>query len=143
MNRATHSIMLLALSTLLSQPHASLKCFRCFRRLPFCLFQQICRVTCSCRQRIVTSENSGGIETKVCSRAEQQRGQAKNRNTAACRDTEHSVGNKYAFKVSQRVEMGWLHFVTGTYPQISARGGGGTLYLSVEKSVTSAQVLQI
>ncbi|XP_060767144.1 uncharacterized protein LOC132874766 [Neoarius graeffei] len=57
-------------------------------------------------------------------------------------DRERFAGNTFATKVTQRVEMGWLNFESGTYHQIRTRNGGVTRHLSVQKSITMGELLQ-
>lgn len=56
---------------------------------------------------------------------------------------QHRTGNTFATKVTRRVEMGWLNFDRGTYHQMRTTNGGGTRHLSVQKSITMGELLQI
>ncbi|XP_073324587.1 uncharacterized protein [Pagrus major] len=99
-----------------------------------------------CHQRTVTNEKSGGVETVKSALMQKVRDKlGEQRKTPASRDTEgpSMVGNKHAVKVTRRVEMGWLHFDNGTYHQIKTRNGGGTRHLSVQKSVTMGELLEM
>ncbi|XP_059189141.1 uncharacterized protein LOC131971628 [Centropristis striata] len=87
---------------------------------------------------------SGGVNTVKSALMQKLRDRlGEQRNTPANRDAEGSgLGNKNAAKVNRRVEMGWLHFESGTHHQIRTRNGGGTRHLSVEKSVTMRELLK-
>ncbi|XP_044223232.1 uncharacterized protein LOC122993279 isoform X2 [Thunnus albacares] len=93
-----------------------------------------------CRQRTVTNEESGGVETVKSSLMQKLRDRLR---TPANSDTQGpGIGNKHAAKVTRRVEMGWLHFESGTYHQVRTRKGGGTRNLSVQKSVTMGELVE-
>ncbi|KAI9541889.1 hypothetical protein NQZ68_026351 [Dissostichus eleginoides] len=58
-------------------------------------------------------------------------------------DVGPGVGNKHASKDTRRVEIGWLNFEKGKYYQVCTRHGGGTRHMSVEKTVTMEELLDI
>lgn len=92
-----------------------------------------------CRYRTVTNEESGGAETVKSSLMQKLRDRLRTPNS----DTQGpGIGNKHAAKVTRRVEMGWLHFESGTYHQVRTRKGGGTQNLLVQKSVTKGEQLK-
>ncbi|XP_076830249.1 uncharacterized protein LOC143476133 [Brachyhypopomus gauderio] len=56
-------------------------------------------------------------------------------------DRSSALGNKYAFKDSRRLEMGWLHFQGGQYRQVRTKNGGGTRHLSCQKKTSVEELL--
>ncbi len=95
-----------------------------------------------CRQRAVTNENRAGMETVRSALLWNLRHRLEERENSAITNRERGAGNRFAVKVTRRVEMGWLNFERGTYHQIRARNGGGTRHLSVQKSTTMGELLQ-
>lgn len=95
-----------------------------------------------CRQRTVANKMSAeatvkfGLMQKVRDRLGEQR-------KTFSSDKDHGAGNKYAAKDTRRVEIGWLHFHNGTYHQVRTKNGGGTRHLSVQKTVTMGDLLEI
>lgn len=95
-----------------------------------------------CRRRAITNENREVTETAKSALLRNVRHRLEERGNSATTNREHSVGNRFAVKVTRRVEMGWLNFERGTYHQIRTRNGGGTRHLSVQKSITMGELLQ-
>ncbi|KAK1897575.1 UDP-N-acetylmuramoyl-L-alanyl-D-glutamate--26-diaminopimelate ligase [Dissostichus eleginoides] len=58
-------------------------------------------------------------------------------------DVGPGVGNKHASKDTRRVEIGWLNFEKGKYYQVRTRHGGGTRHMSVQKTMTMEELLDI
>ena len=46
-------------------------------------------------------------------------------------------------KSSRKIEIGWLHFGSNDYQQVRTRNGGGTRHMSLDKTTTVAQILDI
>lgn len=95
-----------------------------------------------CRQRAVMNENQAGTETVKSALLRRVRHRLEERENSAITNRERTAGNRFAVKVTRRVEMGWLNFQSGTYHQIRTRNGGGTRHLSVQKSITMGELLQ-
>ena len=53
------------------------------------------------------------------------------------------MGNRHAVKECRQVEMGWLHYAKGDYHQVRTRHGGGTWHLTVQKTATMGELLEI
>lgn len=51
--------------------------------------------------------------------------------------------NLSAEKSSRKIEIGWLHFDKNEYHQVRTNNGGGTRHVSVEKTSTVAQILEL
>lgn len=95
-----------------------------------------------CRQRAITNEKRAVTETAKSALLRNVRHSLEERGNSATTNRAHSVGNRFAVKVTRRVEMGRLNFERGTYHQIRTRNGGGTRHLSVQKSITMGELLQ-
>nr|XP_055076025.1 uncharacterized protein LOC129455338 isoform X2 [Misgurnus anguillicaudatus] len=93
-----------------------------------------------CRQRTLKN-NSGTVKSALMHRVREKiEGRTStNSDTAVGRP----IGNKYAVKDTRRVEMGWLHIQKGECHQVRTKGGGGTRHLSVQKTITVAELLEI
>lgn len=51
--------------------------------------------------------------------------------------------NCSAEKTSRKIEIGWLHFDSSEYHQVRTSNGGGTRHVTVEKTTTVAQILEL
>jgi hypothetical protein len=58
--------------------------------------------------------------------------------------TSTGVGNKYAAKLTKRVELGWLDydFASKSYKQVRTKKSGGTRHINVEKGTTMPEILE-
>ncbi|CAL8311562.1 unnamed protein product [Lota lota] len=93
-----------------------------------------------CRQRTLTN-NSETVKSALMHRVRQKiEGRTSTKSDTA---VGRPVGNRHAVKDTGRVEMGWLHFQKGEYHQVRTKGGGGTRHLSVQKTVTVGELLDI
>lgn len=98
-----------------------------------------------CRQREVAATRPDGTGTTRSSLVKKLRQRIGARITQTRHEeTTHGMGNKHATKTTRRVELGWLHYSeeTHSFHQVRARNGGGTRNLTVQKSVTMAELLQ-
>ncbi|KAK1880302.1 UDP-N-acetylmuramoyl-L-alanyl-D-glutamate--26-diaminopimelate ligase [Dissostichus eleginoides] len=96
-----------------------------------------------CRQRTGTNEMSGERTTVKSSLMQKIRDRLRGKGEKADPDVGPGVGNKHASKDTRRVEIGWLNFEKGKYYQVCTRHGGGTRHMSVEKTVTMEELLDI
>ncbi|KAF5903560.1 uncharacterized protein DAT39_006712 [Clarias magur] len=51
--------------------------------------------------------------------------------------------NTNAEKTARKIEIGWLHFCSNGYQQVRTRNGGGTKRITVAKTVTVEQILEM
>ncbi|KAJ4931163.1 hypothetical protein JOQ06_025461 [Pogonophryne albipinna] len=99
-----------------------------------------------CRQITGTNETtvkSGERTTVKSSLMEKIRVRLQGKGEKADPDVGPGVGNKHASKDSRRVEIGWLNFQKGKYYQVRTRQGGGTRHMSVQKTMTMEELLDI
>ncbi|KAJ4934039.1 hypothetical protein JOQ06_006846 [Pogonophryne albipinna] len=99
-----------------------------------------------CRQITGTNETtvkSGERTTAKSSLMEKIRVRLQGKGEKADPDVGPGVGNKHASKDSRRVEIGWLNFQKGKYYQVRTRQGGGTRHMSVQKTMTMEELLDI
>ncbi|KAK1891294.1 UDP-N-acetylmuramoyl-L-alanyl-D-glutamate--26-diaminopimelate ligase [Dissostichus eleginoides] len=99
-----------------------------------------------CRQRTGTNETtvkSGERTTVKSSLMEKIRDRLQGKGEKADPDVGPGVGNKHASKDTRRVEIGWLNFEKGKYYQVRTRHGGGTRHMSVQKTMTMEELLDI
>lgn len=99
-----------------------------------------------CRQRTGTHGMLGEGKTVKLARMQKLRDRLRGKpgETSGNIDTAGpGLGNKHAHKDTRRVEMGWLHFDRGDYHQVRTRHGGGTRHLSVQKTITMRELLEI
>ncbi|KAI9538511.1 hypothetical protein NQZ68_014272 [Dissostichus eleginoides] len=99
-----------------------------------------------CRQRTWTNETtvkSGERTTVKSSLMEKIRDRLQGKGEKADPDVGPGVGNKHASKDTRRVEIGWLNFEKGKYYQVRTRHGGGTRHMSVQKTMTMEELLDI
>lgn len=97
-----------------------------------------------CRQRTVTTEKSGDVKSALMQRVRDRLREREQPKTPASGDTAGpGVGNRHAVKECRRVEMGWLHYAEGDYHQVRTRHGGGTRHLTVQKTVTMGELLDV
>ncbi|KAI9546034.1 hypothetical protein NQZ68_031324 [Dissostichus eleginoides] len=99
-----------------------------------------------CRQRTWTNETtvkSGERTTVKSSLMEKIRDRLQEKGEKADPDVGPGVGNKHASKDTRRVEIGWLNFEKGKYYQVRTRHGGGTRHMSVQKTMTMEELLDI
>ncbi|KAK1886938.1 PiggyBac transposable element-derived protein 4 [Dissostichus eleginoides] len=99
-----------------------------------------------CWQRTGTNETtvkSGERTTVKSSLMEKIRDRLQGKGEKADPDVGPGVGNKHASKDTRRVEIGWLNFEKGKYYQVRTRHGGGTRHMSVQKTMTVEELLDI
>ncbi|KAK5870507.1 hypothetical protein PBY51_003449 [Eleginops maclovinus] len=92
-----------------------------------------------CRQRTLTN-SSESVKSALMDRV---RGKIEGRTSINIDTARRPIGNRYAEKDTRRVEIGWLHVLKGECHQVRTKGGGGTRHVSVEKTVTVAELLEI
>ncbi|XP_063760574.1 uncharacterized protein LOC134878467 [Eleginops maclovinus] len=92
-----------------------------------------------CRQRTLTN-SSESVKSALMDRV---RGKIEGRTSINIDTARRPIGNRYAEKDTRRVEIGWLHVLKGECHQVRTKGGGGTRHLSVEKTVTVAELPEI
>ncbi|XP_062316635.1 uncharacterized protein LOC134020504 [Osmerus eperlanus] len=98
-----------------------------------------------CRQGTVTSES--GVKPSLMQRVRDRLREREQLKTSADNGTaagpSRRVGNSYATKDNRRIEMGWLHYDKVDFHQVRTRHGGGTRHLTVQKTVTMEELLEI
>ncbi|KAF3852008.1 hypothetical protein F7725_005363, partial [Dissostichus mawsoni] len=57
--------------------------------------------------------------------------------------TDEELGKYIERYDTRRVEIGWLNFEKGKYYQVRTRNGGGTRHMSVQKTMTMEELLDI
>lgn len=98
-----------------------------------------------CRQGTETKES--GVKPSLIQRVRDRLREREQLKTSADNGTaagpSRKVGNSYATKDNRRIEMGWLHYDKVDFHQVRTKHGGGTRHLTVEKTVTMEELLEI
>ncbi|XP_038161326.1 uncharacterized protein LOC119796722 [Cyprinodon tularosa] len=91
-----------------------------------------------CQQRS-ESFQTPGVKSALMQRVRQKLTEQRSAGSSRPRP----FGNQHAAKDNRRVEIGWLHFNNGDFHQVRTRHGGGTRHLSVQKTVTMGELLEM
>ncbi|CAL8395527.1 unnamed protein product [Boreogadus saida] len=95
-----------------------------------------------CRQKTVKSrgEETGTVRASLMQKVRERLGDQHGKTPAK---RQEGTGNQSAIKDNRRVEIGWLHSEDGTFHQVKTKKGGGTRHLSVNKSITMGELLEL